>query len=291
MDAPAKQSQAAWQPLTPRGVAAFAHGSWRRLLVVQSVFAVLAAVTTVWSLRHGWVPVIEQGISQLPLEGEIRSSKLDWRGDSPARLAENPLLAFSVDLAHSRQALSPAHIQVEFGRNEVRIYSLFGFLQWKYPAGWRIAFNQVELKPWWGAWGPEFLACAAVSVLVALMLIWAVLATLYSLPVWLIGFFANRDLNLSGSWRLAGAALMPGALFVTTSVFFYSLGLLDLVKFAAAAGTHLAIGWVYLAVSPFRLPRLPGNSGGRRNPFLREERRPAPPTAEPPRSGAGEEGS
>ena len=291
MDTPAEKTQVAWQPLTPQGVAAFARGPLRRLFLVQLIFALLAAATAVWSLHHAWFPVFEQAISQLPPQGQIRFSKLDWRGDSPARLAENPLLAFSVDLTHSRQARSPAHVQVEFGQYDVRIFSLFGFLQGRYPPGWRMAFNRVELEPWWGAWVPELLACAAGSVLAGLIVIWAILATLHSLPAWLIGFFANRDLSLGGSWRLSGAALLPGALFLTAAIFLYGLGLLDLVRLLVAAGAHLVIGWVYLVVSPLALPRYPGVSGAKRNPFAREDPRPTQPAGEPPHAGTNETGS
>ena len=278
MDAPAEKSQLAWQPLTPRGVAAFAHASGRRLFAVQLAFALLASATVVWSLCHAWLPVCEQAIRQLPPQGEIRYGKLDWAGESPARLADSPWLALSIDLTHSGQMRSPAHIQVEFGQSDVRIYSLFGFLQEHYPPGWRLAFNRAELEPCWGAWVPELLACTAAAVLAGLFMVWAILATLYSLPAWLIGFFANRDLSWSGSWRLSGAALMPGALLVTTAVFLYSLGFLDLVRLTAAVGAHFIIGWVYLVVSTLALPRHPRVPGASKNPFVRDTPPIQPPT-------------
>src|SRR5690242_18559809 len=136
MDVPAEKLQLAWQPLTLRGVAAFARGSWRRLLAVQLVFAVLASATVVWSLSHAWLPVCEQAIRRMPPQGEIRFGKLDWRGDSPVRLADSRWLAISVDPTHSGLMRSAAHIQVEFGWSDVRLYSLFGFLQEPYGPGW-----------------------------------------------------------------------------------------------------------------------------------------------------------
>ena len=279
MDAPAEKSQLAWQPLTPRGVAAFAHGSWRRLLMVQSVFAVLASATAVWSVSHAWLPVCEQAIRHMPPQGEIRFGKLDWHGEPAERLADSPWLAFSVDLTHSGQTRSPAHIQVEFGQSDVRMFSLFGFLQEGYSPGWRLAFNRVELEPWWGAWVPQLLAGTAAAVLAGLFLVWAILATLYSLPAWLIGFFANRQLSWSGSWRLSGAALMPGALLVTTAAFLYSLGFLDLIQFTAAVGIHFVIGWVYFVVGTLALPHHPGVSGPGKNPFVGVTPRAPPPTS------------
>jgi hypothetical protein len=160
-------------------------------------------------------------------------------------------------LDHSGEARSPAHMQVEIGRTDCMIFSLFGYVQRAYPRGWAVAFNRTELGPWWGAWAPAILAMAAGLVVVGLMMTWACLATIYFLPVWLVGFFANRDLSLGGSWRLAGAALMPGALFMCAVVVLYGCGALDLVRLALAGALHLVMAWVYLIISPLCLPPHP----------------------------------
>src|ERR1051325_2857944 len=110
----------AWQPLTPRGVAAFADAPLRRLLVVQFVFAILAAAAIVWFLTVAWFPAITSAIRQLPERGEIRAGSLDWTAESPQALADNHFLALMVDLDHTGSIRSPAHVQVEFGRREAR---------------------------------------------------------------------------------------------------------------------------------------------------------------------------
>ena len=61
-----------------------------------------------------------------------------------------------------------------------------------------------------------------------LLVSWWILATIYFLPVWLLGFFANRDLNFRQSWRLAGAALLPGALLLAAGIVLYDFGAVDL---------------------------------------------------------------
>ena len=127
MNASEVKAQFAWQPLTARGVAAFAGASFGRLLVVQLVVALLEAGTVVWFLRTRWLPVINEAISGLPTQGEIRSGSLDWSGPSPARLAEGRFLALVVDLDHAGHARTPAHVQVEFGRGDYEVYSLLGF--------------------------------------------------------------------------------------------------------------------------------------------------------------------
>ena len=268
MQASLERKQFAWQPLTPGGVAAFASARLGRLLLVQFIFALLAAPAVVWFLYTAWFPVITEAISQLPPAGQLRSSTLDWRGPSPEVLAANHFLALVVDLRHEGHARSPAHLAIEFGQRDVKVFSLLGFLALPYPQHYRIAFNRVELTPWWGAWSPAILALAAGSLVLALMLSWAALASLYSLPVWLVGLYGNRNLNLRASWRLAGAALMPGALLMSATICFYGLHALDLVHVLGAATLHLVLGWAYLLLSPFWCPRHPA-AAPRANPFLK----------------------
>src|SRR5208282_5951617 len=110
----------------------------------------------------------------------------------PQLLAGGRFLAFIVDPSHSGQIQSPADVQIEFGRETVRVVSLFGYAEWNYPSDWTIAFNRTELEPLWGAWEPEWLGITVLAVVAGLMLSWAVLATVYFLPAWLVGFLTNR---------------------------------------------------------------------------------------------------
>src|SRR5207244_1535387 len=125
----------------------------------------------------------------------IRSAQLNWHGDSPQLLAEGTFLALSVDLEHSGAIRSPAHVHVEFGRRDILVHSLLGYVQVEYPREWIVAFNREELAPWWGAWRPALLALTALGVVLGLLLVWYVLAAVYVLPVWALVFFANRDLK------------------------------------------------------------------------------------------------
>ncbi|MGA2867334.1 MAG: hypothetical protein ABSF95_22895 [Verrucomicrobiota bacterium] len=267
MDEPVEMPPFAWQPLTRRGVAAFARASVGRLLLVQFCVALLAAGTVVWFLQTAWFSTMDEAIARLPPQGAIASGALDWRGESPASLAENHFLALAVDLTHTGAVRCPAHVQVEFGRNDFEIICLGGGLRVAYPGDWVVAFNRTGLDPWWGAWRPAILALAAALVITGLMLSWALLATLYCLPAWLAGFFANRDLSLGGSWRLAGAALMPGALLLTVAILVYGLGALDLIELAVAAAGHIVLGWLYLFASSLSLPRHPATPAAPLNPF------------------------
>ena len=88
-----------------------------------------------------------------------------------------------------------------------------------------------------------------------LLLSWWLLATVYFLPAWLLGFFTNRDLNLRASWKLSGAALLPGALLMAAGVWLYGLGFLGLVSFGFLFAAHFVLGWTYLFLSQLFLPR------------------------------------
>jgi len=282
MSTTVQTSEPAWEPLTPRGVAAFARAPLGRLLLMQLFVAMLVAASVVWFLERSWFPVVRAAIHQLPAQGSIRGQQLNWVGESPVQLAQNRFLGFAVDLFHSGQLGREAHLQVEFGRADVRIYSLLGYEVMEYPPGWNVAFNQTTLEPWWGAWEPFILVSAATLTIVGLLASWFVLATLYCVPVWVISFLENRDLNLAQSWHLAGAAMMPGALFLTAGIVAYSLNLMDLIRFGGVWGLHFVVGWIYLGVAPLFCPRPSTEKVAHANPFETKEIKAEPVAKKPP---------
>jgi len=261
------KTPSAWEPLTPRGVASFAGAKFTRLFLVQFIVAALVAAAVGWFLYDGCFPTVREAIRQMPTEGDIRSGKLNWRGDSARLLAEGRFLAISVDLDRAGDIRSPAHLQLEFGKEDFLAHSLFGYVEGRYPRDRIIPFNRAELLPKWDAWQPALLALTTAGVVAGLLLCWFALATVYAGPVWLVGFFANRDLTLRGSWKLAGAALIPGALVMTGAILLYDFGVLDLVQMIFVSGAHLVLGWVYLVVSPLFLMRQPIAAAPKQNPF------------------------
>ena len=255
----------AWEPITPRGVATFARASLERLFVVQCVCALFAAGVVLWVLASGFFPTIKSAVSALPDEGEINHGKLVISETQPRVLAEGHFLEFNIDLQHGGQIRSPAQFQIEFGEDSILVFSLFGEAEFFYPPDQNFYFNHTDLQPKWDAWSPEILAVVAFAVFFGLLISWILLATIYFIPVWLICFFTNHDLNFRESWRLAGASLMPGALLMTISIWLYGLDVFDLVKLCFAFGMHFVIGWIYLFVSPLFLQRaLPTE---KKNPF------------------------
>lgn len=266
MDSAEIQAPVAWQPITPKGVANFARASLARLLLVQLVFALSAAGAVTWFIATDWLPVLEQGINALPEEGSISSGQLYWQGPDPSSLGENGFLAITADTLHDGTIRSPAHLQVELGQRTWRVISLLGHLDLPYPSGYTMPFNRVELKPLWGAWRPALLVGVALVGTFALLIVWVLMATLYTGPAVMIGFYTNRDLSTTGAWRLAGAALMPGCLVMIAGIVTYGLGWLEIVQLVAIVAAHFLVGWTYVVLAPLALPRLP-KAQRRGNPF------------------------
>ena len=161
----------------------------------------------------------------------------------------------------------PAHIQVEFGQKDFRVFALFGYVQVSYPRSANFSFNRTDLGPWWGAWSPPILGLVAGGTMITLLVSWALLASIYSVPVWLIAFFSDRTLSFGGSWRVAGAALMPGALLMALAIFFYGLGTLGLIELLVLFVAHWVAGWVYGWIGALRAPLHPVILAAKGNPF------------------------
>ena len=269
MTEPARTTSRAWLPLTPRGVASFAFARLRWLLVVEAIVALIAAATVFWFVDWAWYPTIGFAIRQLPARGEIRSGKLNIETNAPQLLAEGHFLAFVIDPRHSGEVRSPAQFQVELGETSVRVISLLGYTEFDYPKGSIIAFNRAGVEPWWGAWKLPLRCMTGAAAFLCILTSWILLGSVYCLPVWLAGFFANRELKLGATWKLAEAALMPGALVMIAGIVLYGLGVLDLVRFVAVTAMHFAVGWLYCFVSLLFVPKLNSpDVASHGNPFV-----------------------
>ncbi len=259
-------SRTAWQPITPQGVADFAHAPWRRLLLVQILVALLVGCGVAWFAHDGYFTVISDAIVHLPETGEIRNGQLKWNGETPTVLAKNTFLALTVDLEHGGRLRTTSHIQFEFGQTNLYVQSLLGYLELKYPRDWIIETNRAELIPRWGAWRPPILVLTILGVALYLIISWYALATLYAGPVWYLAYFMNRDLTWRSSWRFCGAALLPGALLMWLAISFYSLAVMDLVQLGFVFIAHVVMSWVYILVSIHFIPRVAADPPPK-NPF------------------------
>ena len=264
---PGEKTPFAWQPFTPRGIAAFAAASNTRLWLVQFVMAVASALCVVWFIRAEWYPVISSAIGQMPEQGQIRQGRLEWTGPNPARLADGRFLAITVDLQHEGGARSPANLQVELGQNDVRLFSLFGYVPLPYSRELAFPVNRPELVAWWGAWSPPITGMVVGGVMLGLLITWNLLALFYSVPIWLIAFFSDRRLGFGGSWRVGGAALLPGAALMCLAIIFYGLGTVGMIELFIIFLLHWLVGWIYAWLAALSAPREETGPVAKGNPF------------------------
>jgi hypothetical protein len=253
--------------MTFRGVAAFAGASYRRLLVVQTVVALMAAMSVVWFVRVAWEPVLLAALRELPDKGRIQAARLDWKGDSPRRLGESRFLSVVVDRDNNAPLGPEADVEVKLGRDRLQFHSLLGYVEVPYPQGWIIAVNRPELEPWWEAHRPAILAAVGATVVLGLWICWSLLALPYAVVARFVGLWFDARLTWPGAWRLAAATLLPGALVMAGAIAVYGGQRLNLVGLLLAVPIHIVIGWGYLLVAPARLPRVRAVQTKSSNPF------------------------
>lgn len=257
----------AWQPVTFRGVAAFSQAKPGRLALAQTLTAILAGAAVCTFLAAAWFPPVRAALTGLPDTGAIRNGRLDLAQPANPVLFENRFLALVVNPAAAPLPASPSDLRVEFGPAAVSLQAGRGRLEQPYPPQRTLPFNQTELQAAWEAWVPMFLGLAGAGTVAVLLLNWMVLATLYCPLPWLLAFFRDRQLTALGAWKLAAAALLPGALLATAGLVLYTLALVDLPQFTLLWALHLPLAWIYLVVAPFQLPRASDATPRRRNPF------------------------
>ena len=257
----------AWQPFSPRGVASFAVASLGRLLLMQLLVAGMAVAMTVWFINEKMLPVVRVAVQGLPDRASICGGRLVWPDVTPSRLAQNRILALSVDALDSGVLGREAHIEIALQETHFTVTSLLGCLRFPYPRGWIITLDRERIIPWWGAWERPLLVLIAAAVMVLLLLSWWGLSTLYLPFVKALAFYANRRLGWGGSWKLASAALLPGAFVVIAGLFAYGWLGMDLLQLGLFYILHFITTWIYIAATPFFLPKEPAIVRAA-NPFL-----------------------
>ena len=271
----------AWQPFTPRGVAAFAGATLTRLVLVQLIVAAVVVLALLWFLRVAWFPVVTEAIQHLPQAGVIRHGELFYTGESPERLAGNSRLGVTVDLAGTRGAGQVAELELTFEKNRVLVRGPLGDWWQPYDRDYIISFNRPELEPAWGAWRWPVIAGVVIGTVVSLFLSWWTVALLYLPLVKTLAFFADRRVTWRGAYRLSAAALLPGACLVAAGLVLYGFGAIDLFRLGLLYLLHVLAGLAFVITSPFFIPKLSRATIGK-NPFGGSTESKPETTAPPP---------
>ena len=160
---------------------------------------------------------------------------------------------------------SPADFQFEFGRDSVRLFSLFGEAEVDYPPGYIIAANQTDARPAWGAWAPDILGLAAIGTFLgAAAGLGAAGHGLF--PAGLADLFVQQP-RPELSRQLEARRRGPHARrLAAVARRWCSTTWADLTWCSCVSpGLHLVIGWIYLFVSPLFLNR--ARPAEKKNPF------------------------
>jgi hypothetical protein len=261
------EPRTAWQPFTFGGVAAFAGARLARLLAAELAAAILVAVAAVWFLHRAYCPVILQFIQKMPDSARVAGGAL--QGVPETLIAESQFLAIAANPQPGGEIGQDADLQIQLRQTDVCAGSVFwpdwGW-DWQYGRGNSINLARSNLEPWWSAWQPVLLAGAGAAAVLWLLLVWAVLAAIYMAPARFIAWVADRFLPWGGAWRLASAALLPGAVMMAGAMLLYGWNVIDLVGLSFFAAVHTLLGWIYLAGGACKVTRLfPEES--KRNPF------------------------
>jgi hypothetical protein len=256
-----------WQPLTPKGAAAFASASLTRLYVVLLCFATATGFAVVFFLSQMCVPVVDQLTRELP-EGVVLSLG-ELFGLDESVSASTPFLSIDIDADAQLPDTHPSDVRVLFHKSGWKACSLLGCVEQAYLRDTTLALGPSHLGPKWAAWKPLVLGGAALGTVVWLFVVWTVLATVYCLPLWLAARATGRRLSLAGSWKISAAGLMPGSAMMVLAVVLYSLRVLDLPALAFVNAAHLVAGWIFLGVVVATLERREAKTGTKAagNPF------------------------
>ena len=265
-------------PLTPGGLAAFAHARFGRLTTVVALTGLLWGLVGVRSVYVAWWPAIGTAVAHLPPDAAIRHGALSWPTDQIEVLVATSFLAITINPSGQRIAPQSADFQIELGRRSIRASSLLGYLDTLYPVGLDLSLRRDDVAPFWESLQPHILVVLWLSCGIALPLLWFALGALIAFPLNLWTSFLKRDVNLGHCWRMAVAGFVPGAVLMAAAVILYAARRVGIAEFLLLTALHLplvggylTVGALYLpkrgALSPFADPAAPPAEAEPENPF------------------------
>ena len=255
-----------WQPFTPRGVARAAAAPRWQLWIVLGLTAGMSAFVLASFLSVCWQPVIGEAISQLPANGYIRTGV--YYPDSTTTdtvLAENSWLAISIRWSPQIVSNQASDVRATLQIDRLRLCSILGCTTISYHTIGDRSLGRTDTESWWNAWKPFILAAVAIVHILFLFVSWWVLTLMYSAVIRFLAFYRDRQIDFAGSCRVAQASLIPGALWLIASVFFYQQRWLDMFGLLMVFVLHLPVAWLYFFLALRHLPLIDRTTKG--NPF------------------------
>lgn len=278
-----------WHPFTPKGVAGAAAAPRWQVWIAMGLTATLAVFSLLNFLNQCWRPVIVEAIEHLEDGGLIRNGILQPGGaKTDATLARNRHLAIGLNWTDTSLRDQASDVRVFLQLDRALVCSLFGCVAVSYKSLGDMPIGRTETGAWWRAWSPFLNGAAALGLVLFLIVSWWLLGILYAWAIRLLAFYLDRQVDFTGAARVAQAALIPGALWLTAALFAYANDWLDLVGLLVVFVMHVPVGWLYAGLAGRNLPPRPDVLPT--NPFQPSEppESPAPVSAENPFGRTGE---
>lgn len=266
MSTPEKLPGPDWHPFTPRGVARAASAPRWQLWIALGLVAGLWSLVLVSFLFACWRPVVDDAIENLPPKGYIRSGVYYPESDTTdVILSENSWLAIGIHWNPAGVSDQTSDFRVTLQIDHLRLCSILGCAAVDYKTLGDRSLGRADTMAWWNAWRPFFLAAVVIANVVFLFIAWWLLTLVYSAVLRFQAFYGDRQTDFASSCRVAQASLLPGALWLTASVFFYQRGWLDLFGLLVVGIAHVPVAWLYFTLSVKFLPAIDKAAAG--NPF------------------------
>jgi hypothetical protein len=286
MTSPSPVSTPIWHPFTPGGMARAAGAPRWQLWIALGLTAALSVTSVLFFLDRCWQPVIVAAIDQLGDGGRIDQGILQPGGASTdVTLASNRHLAIALNWTEAgpRDQVSDVRLILQIDR--VLVCSLLGCTAVRYEVLGDRPVGRTETGAWWRAWQLFLFTAVALGHALYLLIAWWLLTVVYAWALRLLAFYLDRELDFTGATRVAQAAMIPGALWLTAAVFLHATGWLDLPGLLVVFVMHVPVGWLYAGLACRSLPLRPDVLPA--NPFQTTEPS-GEPRSENPFSAKGE---
>ncbi len=245
----------AWQTLTGRGIAAFAHSGSGRLLGFQSIAAAGVAVVFVLALRLTLFPAVEASLRSLPGNAVVRNGRMQWPGTNAVRLGENAWVDFVVTPGTSDPLGQTADFQFDLRPAFVRVQGALGHVDLPWHRDLQLDLGRIPAAATWGAWRGVGQALLACGVFVWMFVVWWILSAVYAIPGWLLSTVLGRSIPIAGLWRMAGAALVTGAIVASVGFLGYATRRWQLTGLIVIQTVHFVLSPVWLGWGIVSTPR------------------------------------
>ena len=264
-------------PITFTGMAAFSRRGVR-VLLWWLLLALLCASVLLWLAHYRWLPVVERALESLPsgialVEGRLQPLTEDFSQNHYNRYLHIGLRSTTPERAGDMTS----DVRLLASTGGFRLETLVGSLDRSWPKGIPLDLSPDEFLPWWMASKLRNTALALAALFPALLLFWTLLATLLSLPPWIIGWLLPRSASLGRLWALAASALLPALGVFLGALALYTMGWIGLLPTLALLALHPGVAGIYMLGSCFHLA--PDPSASTRSPFADATSREDPPTS------------